>query len=202
VEALLKFITSILSGVIIGAFGVYFTLDLKEEKLGFSLDESAQFGDITYQSLRIRNTGWDPATNVLLIVNHPDITNKNVKATTSLRPSIGEEGAIGIIERIRRNEEVIVSFSFKGAPITTRNISTKSDRSVAKLIEKSDRPFNWATFFIGAAVGFFSFIFLGVFIKTYQDYQKRAKEVAARKTLEALQSNSTLNPLGQKPRPG
>ena len=178
----MKFFTTILSGVIAGALGVYFTLDWQEEKVGFILDQPAQFGDITYQSLRIRNSGWNPATNVLLFVKHPSIRNSNVKATSGFRAYVGEENALGVIERIRRNEEIVVSFSFKGTPVATRDIIFKSDRSVASPIEKSDWVFNWPTFFMGAGVFFVVFVFFGVFISAYQDYPKKSKDAAEKKS--------------------
>lgn len=174
----MKFLMTIVSGIIVGSVGLYFTLDWQEEKIVYLLDQPAQFGDITYQSLRIRNAGWNPATNVLVILNHSSIKAENVKATSGLREYSGVEKAIGVIERIRRDEEIVLSFSFAGVPLASRDVEIKSDRSVASVIESSDWSFNWPTFFLGTGVCFVGFAFLGVFIQAYQDYKKRAERAA------------------------
>ena len=42
----MKFLTTIITGIIVGAFGIYFTLDWQEESLEFSITSPAKFGEI------------------------------------------------------------------------------------------------------------------------------------------------------------
>lgn len=74
----MKFITTIISGVIVGALGVYFTLDWQEENLIYSVTAPAKFGEIIYQNIEIENTGWNPAVNIKVYVDHPNIGFSNV----------------------------------------------------------------------------------------------------------------------------
>jgi hypothetical protein len=169
----LKFLATVVSGAIVGAIGLYLTLNWQEEKLEYSLSAPAQFGDITYQSLRITNVGWNPATNVLLSVKSASISRSNVRASSQLETTNVEKDNLGKFERIRRDETITVSFSYSGAPISTSSIVVKSDRSVAIARDDSGWQFDWKSFLIGVGL-FFAYALLAVAIPTYRDYQKRA----------------------------
>jgi hypothetical protein len=74
----LKFLSTIITGVIVGALGVYFTLDWQEEKLEYSISAPAKFGEINYQNVTLKNTGWNPAINIKVHITHPQINFSNV----------------------------------------------------------------------------------------------------------------------------
>ncbi|MFP3758627.1 hypothetical protein SB751_32610, partial [Cupriavidus sp. SIMBA_020] len=57
-------IIGFISGVIVCALSVYFTLDWQEEKLEYSISSPALFGATNYQTLTIQNSGWNPAENL------------------------------------------------------------------------------------------------------------------------------------------
>jgi len=50
---------------ILGISGTLYTINWQDEKVVYELSDFAKFGDITYQNLRIKNEGWNPATNVI-----------------------------------------------------------------------------------------------------------------------------------------
>lgn len=170
----MKFLTTIISGIIVGVAGVYFTRDFQEEELQFTLSEPARFGDVVYQSLRISNIGWDPATNVSVGINGRSLKESEVRSDAALRASPAL-GGIGVIERIRRNETVEVSFSFQGPALSPEMVVVKSDRTIATPTERGWR-LDWRSFFWGFGT-IFAWVVLAIAVPAVGDYKKRALEV-------------------------
>jgi len=80
----LKFLSTIITGAIVGALVVYFTLDWQEEKLIYSITSPAKFGEINYQNITLTNTGWNPAINIKVFIEHPNIEFANTQSKTTL----------------------------------------------------------------------------------------------------------------------
>lgn len=179
----MKFLTTIITGVIVGALGVYFTLDWQEEKMNFSITSPAKFGDINYQNIALSNDGWNPAVNIKLYIEHPDIKFENMQSATSVKSLNAEKHGIASIERLRRGETVIFSLAYKGQPLFGSEIKVVSDRSIAKQKEldaNTDLP-AWASIVIWVLGSFFVIgILSSITIPAYQDYVKRAKEAQAK----------------------
>lgn len=187
----MKFLATIISGIVVGAFGVYIALLWKEEQLVFYLSPPARFGEIVYQNLRIVNEGWDPATGVIVAIAHPRIKTENANSNVNIRTENGSPHSLGQIERIRRGESVSISFSFSGVPIRPEQVEIKSDRSVALYAEESAWQFDWYSALIGAGILFSVFAFLGVLVGAYRDYTKRAAQAESRiKTQTTLKSST------------
>lgn len=186
----MKFITTIITGAIVGALGVYFTLDWQEENLIYSITAPAKFGEINYQNIHITNTGWNPAINLKVYIDHPEINFSTVQSKTSLKDLSKEQNGIAGIERIRRDESVTISLAYKGQPLFGTEVKIASDRSIALQVEVDDKdewPF-WAVV-VTSIFGFWFTIGIlaSVSIPAYKDYVKRAKEAeAARKQQENL----------------
>lgn len=179
----MKFISTIIAGVIVGAFGVYLTLDWQEEKLKFSITSPAKFGDINYQNISITNTGWNPAVNLKLYISHPDIKFSNVQSSTSLKNISNEKNGIAGFERIRRDETINISLAYEGQPLFGTEVKVASDRSIAEQIESEGKDSNidWAFFvFVFMAVSFFIGIISSIAIPAYQGYIKQANAAAAK----------------------
>jgi hypothetical protein len=176
--------TSFLS-LALGIVGTLYTTNWQEEKLLFSFGEIAQFGDITYQNIRIRNDGWNPATNVIVQLNSSNISAENIKASPKfdLPPT---DSRVGGYERIRRNEVVTLSFAFKGNPITPAMLTVKSDRSIAEYqnpSEESQKKIDWSfVMFMMTVASFIIGLFSAIAIPAYQNYIKKAKEAQDRMT--------------------
>lgn len=161
--------------MLIGAVGTYFTTNFPEEKVVFSLSAPAHFGDIIYQNLRITNLGFNPATNVVLSINSPDIKTSNIQSSSQLNMTSTKDRLTGKIERIRRNESITVSFSYTGPELTPAAISIKSDRSIASFSEEQKWSLDWTSLFIGFA--FWLVIILPmILIPAYREYKRRAFE--------------------------
>tara|TARA_R110002049_G_scaffold133756_4_gene293160 strand:+ start:309 stop:860 length:552 start_codon:yes stop_codon:yes gene_type:complete len=178
----LKFITTIISGVIVGALGVYFTLDWQEENLIYSVTAPAKFGEIIYQNIEIENTGWNPAVNIKLYVDHPNIDFSNVQSKASIKDLSSEKDGVANIERIRRDEIVTISTAYEGQPLFGTEIKIASDRSIAKLIEHdADDGLPWWAIFAVSIFGFWFTIGIlaSISIPAYKDYVKRAKQAQA-----------------------
>jgi hypothetical protein len=150
------------------ALGVYFTLDWQEEKITFSISPPAKFGEINYQNFILHNSGWNPAENLKLKVKHPSLTFKNLQSDSPIKELPGVKGELVFIDRLRRDETVVISLAYKGAPLTNQSIIVTSDRSIAKSIDlsvKSDTPLSiiikWLTTFLSGVV------LTLVYIKTY-----------------------------------
>lgn len=173
----------IVGSFIIGLGVAYVSLRFPEEKLTYTLLESAKFGDITYQNVQISNTGWNPAENVRLIITREGLKPENIKASSPLLPSEVGQGEIGRFDLIRRNELVSVSFSFKGKPLTPEEISFKSDRSIARLVEKKKGwEFDWKSFWIGVLIFFGFFVIIGVISEVSSAKKKKMKQEQTNET--------------------
>jgi len=175
----LKFITTIITGAIVGALSIYFTIDWQEEKLIYSITPPAKFGEINYQNIRIINTGWNPAINIKIYITHPNIHFTNVQSEISLKNLNTEKDGIASIERIRRDESLILSLAYKGEALSGNEVKIASDRSIAIQIKNEDND-NWPIWAIVIAIilGFWFTIGIlaSISIPAYKDYIKRAKE--------------------------
>lgn len=180
-----KYLLSTLITLAIGIFGTLYTVNWQEENLIFELGEVANFGDLTYQNVRIRNEGWNPATNVAIQLNAKYISNENIKASPKFE-LVQNENRIGGYERIRRNETVTLSLVFKGEPINPPMLTVKSDRSIAMYKDPSEHTgkTDWAFVLFVMMVSIFV---LAIATPAYQDYVKRAKEF--RELGEALRND-------------
>jgi len=179
---MIKFLFTTLSGLAIGIFGTLYTTNWQEEKLVYELGETAKFGDVTYQNIRVKNEGWNPATSINIQLQANYIGPENIKASPNFELA-ANSNRIGGYDRIRRNELVTLSFAFKGEPITPLMLSIKSDRSIAIYKDLSDEghKIDWAFVLFILTVSMF---FLAIVIPAYQGYKKRALEVAAQKAFE------------------
>ena len=157
----LKTFLKLLVGFAAGAAVAYYSLHLKEEKLIYTLSDPADFGNLTYQNIEIKNLGWDPAENIVVSFNTtPVISYANVKASAPFLEVPKETGAAGKIDRIRRDETVTLSLSFPSTPLSPQVISIKSDRSIAQhQPSKRGWSFDWISFWIGVVA---IFVFAGV----------------------------------------
>ena len=164
-----------------GALGVYFTLDWQEEKLKFSITDPAKFGDVSYQNITLVNSGWNPAVNIKVYIDHPSIKNSNVQSSTSLKDLSSEKNGIASIERIRRNEAITIAVAYEGQPLFGNEVKIASDRSIAIQIENDSEEgvSAWmAAFFAFLGLWFAIGIIASVSIPAYRDYKKRAQEAA------------------------
>jgi hypothetical protein len=150
---MLRLLLSIASGVIIGVAGTLITLNWQEEKLRFELGSPAAFGEIVYQNLRLTNDGWNPATNVKLFLSHPGASARTVQSTPAFNLNTEEPHLFGGYDRLRRGETVIVTFTFKGAPIEARMLSIKSDRSVAQPQTRGGVRLDTPSLLLGTLIG-------------------------------------------------
>jgi hypothetical protein len=166
----LKLIASILSGIVIGVAGTLITINWQEEKLRFELGQPAAFGEIVYQSLRLSNDGWNPATHVKVFLNHPTVKTRDVRSSPSFNLPVDEPDALGGYDRIRRGETVTITFSHRGPPIQPAMLSIKSDRSVARPMARDGGGIDLFSFLLGA----FVWMLLSVLIPAYRDLRKRA----------------------------
>jgi hypothetical protein len=164
----LKPFIAFISGLIVCALGVYFTLDWQEEKIRFSISSPAKFGEINYQNFILQNTGWNPAKNLKIKVKHPSLTFKNLQSESPIKELQGSKGELVYIDRLRRDETVVISLAYKGSPLTSKSIIVTSDRSIAEsidLIVKRDSPLSiiikWLTTLLSGVV------LTLVYIKTY-----------------------------------
>jgi hypothetical protein len=178
----LKFLSTIITGAIVGALVVYFTLDWQEEKLIYSITTPAKFGEINYQNVTLTNTGWNPAVNIKLFIEHPNINFSNAQAKTSLKDLSIEKNGIASIERVRRNESVVISLAYKGQPLFGTEITISSDRSIAELVESEGKEYLpvWATLLLAFfGITFFIGLLSAITIPAYKDYVERAKKAKA-----------------------
>lgn len=186
----MKFITTIITGAIVGALGIYFTLDWQEENLIYSITAPAKFGEINYQNIHITNTGWNPAVNIKAYIDHPNINFQNIQSKTLLKDLSSEKNGIARIERVRRDESVTISLAYEGQPLFGTEIKIASDRSIAEQVEIDDKA-SWPTWttVVGSILAFWFTIGIlaSISIPAYKDYIKRAKELeAAKKEQENL----------------
>lgn len=173
----MKFISTIIAGVIVGALGVYFTLDWQEEKLKFSVTDPAKFGDVTYQNITLVNSGWNPAVNIKIYIDHPDIKYSNVQSSTSLKDLSSEKNGIASIERIRRSEAITIAVVYEGQPLFGNEVKIASDRSIAVQIENDSEGglSAWTASFLALLGLWFGIgIVASISIPAYRDYKKRA----------------------------
>ena len=150
---MLRLLLSILSGIFMGVAGTLISLNWQEEKLGYEVGSPAAFGEIVYQNLRIKNDGWNPATNVKLYLKHPAISARSVQSSPDFNLEVGEPGVLGGYDRLRRGESVMVTFSFRGPAIDAREISIKSDRSVARPLVRDGASLDMLSVLLGVLVG-------------------------------------------------
>lgn len=150
---MLKLLLSIFSGIAIGVAGTLITLNWQEEMLKFELGYPAAFGEIVYQNLRIKNEGWNPATHVKVFLKHPGINNRHVQSVPAFNLELNEPQLLGGYDRLRRGETVTVTFSFKGPPIEARDLSIKSDRSVARPLVRDAAIVDVLSLFFGTLPG-------------------------------------------------
>lgn len=166
----LKLIASILSGIVIGVAATLVTINWQEEKLRFELGQPAAFGEIVYQSLRLSNDGWNPATHVKVFLNHPTVKPRDVRSSPSFNLPVDEPDALGGYDRIRRGETVTITFSHRGPPIQPGMLSIKSDRSVARPSARDGGGIDLFSFLLGA----FVWTLLAALIPAYRGLRKRA----------------------------
>lgn len=150
---MLKHLLSIASGILVGVAGTLITLNWQEEKLKFELGYPATFGEIVYQNLKITNDGWNPATNLKVFLKHPAVRARNVQSTPAFNLNADEPNLLGGFDRLRRAETVTVTFSFQGAPIEARELSIKSDRSVARPLARDGTVFDPPSILLGVLIG-------------------------------------------------
>ena len=185
-----KFIFSIVSGIIIGVAGLYFTLNWQDEKLYYKLSEPAKFGEITYQNMQISNSGWNPATNIIVYLSHPSIKEDNIRTNPEFNMKTTEKDSVGGYNRIRRDETVTVTFAYKGQILNPSHISIKSDRSIAQYQAKDEWEFNLSSVIIVIAGFILIFFFIGIVaaiaIPNFLAYKKRAQEHANKKSNKSL----------------
>jgi hypothetical protein len=177
----LKFVLTIIAGVLVGASGVYFSLDWQEEKLNFSVTDPAKFGDISYQNITLVNSGWNPAVNIKVYIDHSSIKYGNVQSSASLSDLSSEKNGIAGIERIRRSEAITIAVAYEGQPLFGHEIKIASDRSIAVQIESDRESLSsaWAaSFWSSLALWFGIGIVASISIPAYRDYKKTAKRVA------------------------
>lgn len=173
----MKFILTILSGVIVGIVVAYFAQDWKEEKLIFTLTEPAKFGDISFQNLEIRNEGFDPATNVKVYLPKDILESRQITLVAKFDLKGDAQSTVGGLERIRRGEHVLVSLTTKKGAVSSDDVTIKSDRSMATYSLPNVWTLDNKSFWMGAGVGFgfLIFITLGVSIPAYKEYLRKAR---------------------------
>jgi len=183
----MKFIFTVLSGIIVGIVVSYFSFDWKEEKLIYTLTEPATFGLISFQNLEIRNEGFDPATNVKLLIPKKVLDSKHIELVAKFDLNGDGQSIVGGLERIRRGERVLVSLTSKSSAVSSDDITIKSDRSIANFALPNVWTFDTKSFWFGAGAGFMLLIFMtmGISIPAYKEYQRRVRE--ARQSL--MQNN-------------
>ena len=195
---MLKFLFTMISSLAIGIFGTLYTINWQEEKLVYELGEIAQFGDVTYQNIRVRNEGWNPATNVSIQLQAEHISANEIKAFPKFDLA-SDDRRVGGYERIRRNEVATLSFAFKGAPISPAMITIKSDRSIAAFIDPTEDAGNtdWRFIALSLIVIIVSFIGLisAIAIPAYQEYRRKAfehaKQLAKQEVLTTLKEHQS-----------
>ena len=177
----MKYIATIITGAIVGALGIYFTMDWQEEDIIYSITSPAKFGSINYQNITITNTGWNPAVNVKIYIEHPNIKFSNVQSKATLKDLSAEKSGIASVERIRRDESVIISTAYEGQPLFGTEVVISSDRSIAELVESESKEYlpSWASLllmFFGGS--FFIGIISAIAIPAYRGYIEVAKKAA------------------------
>jgi hypothetical protein len=91
---------------------------------------------------------------------------------------------IASIERIRRDESIVISLAYEGQPLFGTEIKISSDRSIARLIEDSDKDlYSDVLVLMFKIFGslFFIGIFASVFLPAYKSYKDKAKQMALEK---------------------
>ncbi|MBU0689740.1 MAG: hypothetical protein KJ850_01085 [Gammaproteobacteria bacterium] len=173
----MKFIFTVLSGIIVGIVGLYFSLDWKEEKLIYTLTEPATFGAITFQNIEIRNEGFDPATNVKLYMPKKTLDSKQIQFVAKFDLRGDGQTLVGGLERIRRGERALVSLTSQSGSVTSDDVSIKSDRSLATYALPNVWSFDTKSFWIGTGIGllFLVFLSMGIAVPAYKDYQRKAR---------------------------
>jgi hypothetical protein len=174
----LKTIITIITGAVVGALTVYFTLDWQEEKITFSITPPAKFGDINYQNITLVNDGWNPAENLKIYIEHAEITFANIQSSSSLSDLSPEINGIASLDRIRRDESLVISLAYKGQRLLGNEIKIASDRSIA-LQTQSDNSAStnwWKIAFLSSVGVWFIGIFSAIAIPAYQNYKKLAEE--------------------------
>ncbi len=174
----MKFLPTIISGVVIGVSAAYFALDWPEEELIYSLTSPAKFGEINYQNITLTNTGWNPAINLKVFIEHPNIKFSNAQSKTTIKDISIEKNGIAGIERIRRDESVVISLAYEGQPLFGSEITISSDRSIAEQVEAEDKEYMpmWATsLLIFFGITFIVGLLASIAIPAYQGYIKAAQ---------------------------
>lgn len=184
----MKFISTVLSGIIVGIVISYFSLDWKEEKLIYLLTEPATFGTTSFQNIEIRNEGFEPATNVKLYIPKKTLTSKQIELTAKFDLNGDGQSLVGGVERIRRGERILVSLTSKSGDLSSSDISIKSDRSIATFSLPNVWSFDKASFWIGAGTvfTFLLLVTLGVSVPAYKDYVKKARAAQQKAEQDSL----------------
>ena len=179
-ELPLKFISTIITGAIVGALGIYFTLDWQEENLIYSITPPAKFGEINYQNITLTNAGWNPAINIKIFIEHPNVTFSNTQSKTTLKDLSEEKNGIASIERVRRDESLVISLAYKGQPLFGTEINISSDRSIAEQVESEGKEYLplWAS----VLITFFGVMFIigvlsAIIIPAYRGYTETARKI-------------------------
>lgn len=176
---MLKTIFKILFGSAIGILATLYAINWQEESLVYSLSDPAKFGEITYQNLKIKNEGWNPAENIKIYLGLEYINKENIQSSPPFNYIVDEEGVIGGFDRLRRSEVVTVAFSYRGASIKPSELTIKSDRSIAKLEIESDDSISLVTILALTWLGVLLVsIVAAIATPQYREYIRRAKQVA------------------------
>lgn len=131
----MKSVAKMIPAFLVGILVTYYGLNLQEEDLKYSITSPAKFGEINYQNIKIHNSGWNPAINIKIHINHPGIKYNNIRSESSLMRQINRNRGLATLQRIRRDEIVTLSLAYKGEILSGDNIKIVSDRSIARIVE-------------------------------------------------------------------
>lgn len=162
-------VTSFVS-MVVGAGLTLLTIQWQDEDLQYFLSTPSVFGDIVYQNLLIKNTGWNPAENVTIAIKNKIPPEDSVKETPSFDLHVNGGHELGGYERIRRNEVVTISFAYKEGPLVDSDLSIKSKRSIAKLA--SDETFVSPLLYLVIKVLSLIGVILSIFLLAKNYYDK------------------------------
>jgi len=107
----------------------------QDEELLFKLSPPSLFGDINYQTITIKNSGWEPAEHVVISISGRYFTKNEVKESPFFDEADNSKYVIGVYKRIRREEVVGIALAYKGEPIRADQVVIKSNRSIAAFVD-------------------------------------------------------------------
>lgn len=145
----------------------------------FDVSDPAYFGDVIYQNLEISNEGWEPATNIKIVIDRP-IMKGEFQSIPPFNLDSVEENILGGFDRIRRNETIKISFSISGKPIEPEMVKIKSDRSIASIRPQDNVGDVWflsSSFFVAVAIWLAIGVIISIVAPAYKTYSKMKKEM-------------------------